>query len=85
MEHRRKWYRMILIGFFLFMLIGTLASRIYDSLTVPKVLTAYAKRKSVETVISGTGTVKEQETVLCDIFPGLKVESVSVARAAMLL
>lgn len=79
MEHRRKWYRRILVGFFLFMLAGTLISRIYDSITVPKVLTAYAKRKSVETVISGTGTVKEQETVLCDIFPGLKVESVSVS------
>ncbi len=79
MEHRRKWYRRILVGFFLFMLAGTLISRIYDSITVPKVLTAYAKRKSVETIISGTGTVKEQETVLCDIFPGLKVESVSVS------
>ena len=79
MERRRKWYRRILIGFFLFMLAGTLVSRIYDSMTVPKVLTAYSKRKSVETMISGTGTVKERETVLCDIFPGLKVESVSVA------
>ena len=79
MEHRRRWYRRILIGFFLFMLAGTLISRIYDSMTVPKVLTAYAKRKSVETIISGTGTVKERETVLCDIFPGLKVESVSVS------
>ncbi len=79
MEHRRKWYRRILVGFFLFMLAGTLISRIYDSMTVPKVLTTYAKRKSVETIISGTGTVKERETVLCDIFPGLKVESVSVS------
>ncbi len=78
MERMRKYFRIALIGFFLFMLIGTAASRIYDSVSVPKVLTAYPKRKSVETVVAGTGTVKEKETAFCEIYPGLKVESVAV-------
>ncbi len=78
MEQRRRIFRIILIGFFVFMLIGTLASRAYDSVSVPKVLTAYPKRKSVETVIAGTGTVKENETAFVSVYPGLRVESVAV-------
>ncbi len=79
MEHRRGWRRRILAGFFLFMLFCTLVSRIYDSITIPKVLTGYSKQKSIETLISGTGKVKEKEVVYFDVFPGLKVESAAAA------
>ena len=50
--------RRLLAGFFLFMLGCTVASRIYDSVTVPKVTTSPARRKAVETRVEGTGTVK---------------------------
>ena len=52
--------RWILLFFFLFMMACTIISRIYDTVTVPKVLTTTAKRKNVETLIEGKGTVKEK-------------------------
>ncbi len=79
MNGRSGLYRKILIGFFLFMLLCTVISRIYDSFTVPKVQTAYAKQKSVETVVTGSGTVKEKETAVICTYPGLRVESVAVS------
>lgn len=67
----------ILWGFLLLMLACTFISRIYDSVTVPKVLTTTAKQKAVETLVEGTGTVKEKETSLCRILPGLRVGRVA--------
>ncbi len=79
MERRRNWRRILLVGFFLFMLVCTLISRIYDSVSVPKVLTVFPKRKSVETIISGTGTVREIKTAFCSVYPGIRIESVAVS------
>lgn len=79
MKCRWKWYRILLVSFFGLMAVSTAASRIYDSISVPKVLTAYPKRKSVETLISGTGTVRENHTAFCGVYPGIRVESVEVS------
>ncbi len=65
-------------AFFLFMVTCTVISRIYDSVTVPKVTTASAKRKSVETRAEGTGTVKVKEKRFCPIWPGLRVMRTAV-------
>lgn len=70
--------RWLLAAFFLFMLICTVVSRIYDSVTVPKVITTSAKRKTVGTYIEGTGTVKVKEKEFCRILPGLMVKQVMV-------
>ncbi len=69
--------RRITAVFFLLMLVCTFVSRIYDSITVPKVATARAKEKTVETVVAGTGTVREQQVFFCPVFTGLRVESVT--------
>ncbi len=82
MEKRRRRYRVLLAGFFLFMMFCTVASRIYDSVTVPRVLTSYATKKAVQTVVTGSGTVKEQETAFCSVYPGLRVESVAVTEGS---
>lgn len=80
MEQNRKGklYRRLFVGFFILMFICTVVSRIYDSVTVPKVVTAQVKQKPVETVIRGSGTIREKETAFVDIYPGVKVESVPV-------
>ncbi len=70
--------RWILLFFFLFMMACTIISRIYDTVTVPKVLTTTAKRKNVETLIEGKGTVKEKEKVYYTISSGLRVAKVTV-------
>lgn len=70
--------RYLLAGFFLFMILCTAISRVYDSVTVPKVITATAKRKTVETYIEGTGTVKVKEKEFCHIEPGLMIRQVMV-------
>lgn len=79
MKHRRDARRILLVGFFLLMLLCTVLSRIYDSVTVPKVMTVFPSRKSVETVITGTGTVREVQMSFCGIEPGLRVEAVAVS------
>ena len=56
----------ILWGFLLLMLACTFISRIYDSVTVPKVLTTTAKQKAVETLVEGTGTLNEGAGTLKD-------------------
>lgn len=76
---KRGLYRRLFAGFFLLMLGGTIASRIYDSVTVPKVKTAWMKKKAVETRIVGRGTVRERELSFCGIYPGLRVVSVEAA------
>ncbi len=78
MEHRRNWRRILLAGFFLVMVACTLISRIYESVSVPKVLTVFPKRKSVETVIAGTGTVREVQTDFCSVYPEIRIAEVSV-------
>lgn len=67
-----------LLGFFLFMGACTVISRVYDSITVPKVMTAAARRKAVETVVEGMGTVtvKEKERYLAEA--GLRIGQVFV-------
>ncbi len=70
--------RRLLAGFFLFMLGCTVASRIYDSVTVPKVTTSPARRKAVETRVEGTGTVKVKEKQFCRIRPGLRISRIEV-------
>ncbi len=70
--------RWILLFFFLFMMACTIISRIYDTVTVPKVLTTTAKRKTVETIIEGKGTVKVKEKVYYTISSGLRVGKVVV-------
>lgn len=70
MSKTKRW---LLAGFFLFMLACTMISRIYDSITVPKVLTGSVKRKAVETVTEGTGTVVVKEKTSCHAVPGLRI------------
>lgn len=65
--------RYLLLTFFLIMLTCTIISRIYDSITIPKVLTTATKRKSVETIIEGTGTVKVKNTKYYTPLPGLRI------------
>lgn len=76
-KKRNHFYRMLLAGYFLLMLSCTILSRIYDSVTVPKVITARAKQKTVETRITGTGTIREQETFFTPVIPGLRVLTVA--------
>lgn len=70
--------RRLLAVFFLFMISCTVISRIYDSVTVPKVVTAAAKRKTVETKVEGTGTVKVKGKRFCSVVPGLRVRKIEV-------
>ena len=70
--------RWVLLGFFLFMGICTVVSRVYDSVTVPKVQTASAKRKTVETVAEGTGTVMVKEKEGYPVKAGLRIGKVLV-------
>ncbi len=71
----RRW---ALLGFFLFMGVFTAVSRVYDSVTVPKVQTTVTKRKSVETVAEGTGTVKVKEKSFYRAQAGLRIGQVMV-------
>ncbi len=73
------WQQRLLAGFFLLMFIGTIISRIYDSVTIPKVTTAWTKEKAIDTSITGTGTVRERELVFCKVYPGLRIGAVYVA------
>lgn len=77
-DRKGKIYRKLFVGFFAVMLVCTVISRIYDSVTVPKVVTERMKQKPVDTVVYGSGTIREKETVSLDIYPGIKVESVPV-------
>lgn len=70
--------RWLLSGFFLFMLACTGISRIYDSVTVPKVKTSTAKRKTVETIVEGSGTVKVKEKRIYPVFSGLRLAQAMV-------
>lgn len=70
--------RRLLAAFFIFMLGCTVISRIYDSVTVPKVKTAAAKRKGVEIRAEGVGTVIVKEKEFCDIYPQLRVRRTAV-------
>lgn len=74
--------RRLLAGFFLFMLACTAISRIYDSMTVPKVLTETTKRKAVETVIEGNGTVKVKDKHLYPVAAGLRLGYVAVVQGS---
>ena len=76
---KRKIYRWLFGGFFLLMFVCTIVSRIYDSMTVPKVRTAWIKEKAVETKVTGTGTVREKELSFLSVYPGLRVVSVKAA------
>ncbi len=79
MERKRNWRRILLVGFFLCMLVCTLISRIWDSISVPKVLTVFPMRKSVETIVDGTGIVRQVQTAFCGVYPGIRIESVAVS------
>lgn len=72
-EGRIPVKRWLLSGFFLFMLVCTGISRVYDSVTVPKVRTTTAKRKTVETLVEGNGTVKVKEKRIYPVFSGLRL------------
>lgn len=61
------------------MILCTFISRIYDSITVPKVRTTTAKRKTVETVVEGTGTVKVKEKTYHTVVGGLRIGQVCVS------
>lgn len=61
------------------MILCTFISRIYDSITVPKVRTTTAKRKTVETVVEGTGTVKVKEKTYHTVVSGLRIGQVCVS------
>lgn len=74
----KRIYRGCLAGFFLAMVLSTLISRIYDSITVPKVVCQRMKEKAVENVIEGTGVVRETNRFFCTVVPGLRVASVTV-------
>ena len=76
---KRKIYRWLFGGFFLLMFVCTMVSRIYDSMTVPKVRTVWIKEKAVETKVTGTGTVREKELSFLSVYPGLRVVSVKAA------
>lgn len=78
-ERNRGICRRIFAGFFLLMVACTIISRIYDSITVPKVVTAWIKEKTVETAVIGNGTVKEREVSFCGVYPGLRIEAVDVS------
>lgn len=69
-------FRRLFVWFFVFMLFCTAASRIYDSVTVPKVLTDTQKQAPVEQEIDGNGTIKEKQVVSVDVTAGLRVEAV---------
>ena len=71
----RRW---MLVGFFLFMVLCTVASRVYDSVTVPKVLTTSAKQKSVEVTAEGQGTVKAKARKIYPVYGGLRVGQMEV-------
>lgn len=71
----RRWG---LLLFFAFMAVCTVISRVYDSVTVPKVMTTTAKRKVVETLVEGVGTVKVKEKTRYPVEPGLRVGRVFV-------
>jgi len=61
------------------MAVFTVISRVYDSVTVPKVVTATVREKSVEKTVTGNGTVREKELRFADVVSGLKVETVAVS------
>lgn len=79
---RRILYRWLLGGFFLLMAGFTLASRIYDSMAVPKVHVAYLQSKEVWMVTEGSGQVKAMETVFCPVEPGIRIQSVAAVRGS---
>lgn len=70
--------RWLLSGFFIFMLACTVISRVYDSITIPKVRTTAAKRKAVETIIEGTGTVKVKDKTYHTVVSGMRIGQVDV-------
>lgn len=72
-ERKGKAKRKLLVAFFALMMIFTAVSRIYDSFTVPKVLTSVTKRKGIETLVEGQGTVKVQEKAYYLPLPGLRI------------
>lgn len=75
----KRWVkRWALLGFFMVMTVCTVVSRVYDSVTIPKVRTTLAKRKAVETVIEGTGTVKVKNKTYHTVIGGLRIGQVNV-------
>lgn len=79
---RRKVYRELLIGFFVLMAGLTLASRIYDTMTVPKVHVVCPRLKAVRMVTEGSGQVKATETVFCQVEPQIRIQSVTAVRGS---
>lgn len=79
---RRKVYRELLAGFFVLMAGFTLSSRIYDTLTVPKVHVTYLRSKEVRMVTEGSGQVKAMETVFCQVEPQIRIQSVTAVRGS---
>lgn len=77
-DRKGKRYQRLFLGFFAAMFVCTVISRIYDSVTVPKVGTSHIRQKPVNTLIYGSGTIREKKTDFMDIYPGVKVESVPV-------
>jgi len=70
--------RLALLFFFLFMGACTMISRVYDSITIPKVRTTVTKRKAVETMVEGMGTVKVKEKSGYMAEAGLRIGKVMV-------
>lgn len=68
--------RKLLSVFLLFMLACTGISRIYDSIAVPRVRTAQTRKKTVETLVEGSGTVKIKEKQIYPVASGLRLARV---------
>lgn len=78
-DGKKKGYGSLLL-FFVFMLLFTLVSRAYDTFTVPKVRTAYAKSKNIEMRVQGYGRIQAEKTVFCQVRQGYRVGEVPVSQ-----
>lgn len=79
---RKKGYGSLLL-FFVVMLLLTVASSLYDTWTVAKVRTAYARAKAVEIKMEGSGRILASKTVFCPIQEGYRVEEVLVSQGEL--
>lgn len=75
---RKKGYGSLLL-FFLLMLVFTCVSRIYDTWTVAKVRTAYAKAGTVAVQAEGSGRILAGETAFRPVEEGYRIEEVLVS------
>jgi hypothetical protein len=76
MEKKRLLYGRLMAGFLIVMAVLTFLSRILDSMTVPKVITAYSKTGNVKYVIDGEGTFLSETGSYITTEPDLKINQV---------